>query len=259
MPIQINKTPENAERGHCDYDSHDDQPLHDDHAGWTICWRCWERERHYVCVRCGFTGVQEQLLELSSGAPICHCCQNKATMQLARTARSEVSGARRLRLEGDIEPAGLRDREPTEAEERKSAENQLLRRATALEWAIRRQAYEALAPDAREQTLAPTIEEAKEIVDRRYDKWIHKLIRSAYEDAQAGRLKSGIARNHARIICSQARLHRLLEGENEQYIELSMTEFTDELNRLDAAEPMHGLVGRMAEILAATGAMRRPE
>ena len=84
MPIEIQGAAAESVIGHCEYAEHDARPLHDDRAGWTICWECWEQQPHFTCTDCHFIGVQEQLLELSSGAPLCHPCHDK----LSRTPQA---------------------------------------------------------------------------------------------------------------------------------------------------------------------------
>ena len=46
--------------------------------GFPLCVTCFNNaEKTYLCRHCGFEGIDGQLLERSSGAPICHECHEK--------------------------------------------------------------------------------------------------------------------------------------------------------------------------------------
>ena len=76
----------NAAIGDCDYCGTANRPIHDAQCGWTMCWPCWLEGPHHVCVRCAFKGLTAQLLEVSSGAPLCHPCFEKLCRSTARPA-----------------------------------------------------------------------------------------------------------------------------------------------------------------------------
>ena len=46
--------------------------------GFSVCVKCFNAaEKTYVCRHCGCEGIKGQLLDVSSGAPICHDCHDK--------------------------------------------------------------------------------------------------------------------------------------------------------------------------------------
>ena len=61
--------------------------------GVSVCVKCFnEAETRDACRHCGFEGITGQLLEVSSGAPICHECHDKAAELDRRSAIEAVWG-----------------------------------------------------------------------------------------------------------------------------------------------------------------------
>ena len=59
--------------------------------GVSVCVKCFnEAETRDACRHCGFEGITGQLLEVSSGAPICHECHDKAAELDRRSAIEAV-------------------------------------------------------------------------------------------------------------------------------------------------------------------------
>ena len=182
---------------------------------------------------------------------------------------AEPSGAHRLHLKGDLDTDEAErlwaEQGPTSSQLRLAAENNLLRRTVALEWAIEAARYEALPTTERAATQPPTLKAAHETVRKRYIDYLAGVVREACRRVIESPETSTPFRALGTGVGEWARMIRAIEGQPTESTNTELEPFEDALRELDVVpadwmlnrvlgELLLVLLDARIEALRATGA-----